>query len=73
MIDYILFWLGRILAELALGFVLAAIVLAFFAVLELHKRLVQYHCKHERTYENASFQEVCTKCSKNLGFIGRQK
>lgn len=49
-------------------------VLLIFAALAVTviTMVKQRFCKHGSTYENRACDEICRRCGKNLGFIGRK-
>lgn len=54
-------------------FLAIAIVLGMVAWVNGRRAYRQWRCKHTRTFENGSCDEICRDCHKNLGFIGRKK
>ena len=54
-----LLWLG-----------LLGLVVLFFSAERILRWLQQRRCDHEKYFETMACEAVCTKCGKNLGFIG---
>lgn len=48
-------------------------VLAYLAVVFIKALLKEWLCDHSDYFENGSCQAICSKCRKDLGFIGTVK
>ena len=60
-------WFGwKVAAPLIFGALLVCIV----ALLGIPKMVRQARCKHEKFHETMACDAVCSRCGKNLGFIG---
>nr|DAH73672.1 MAG TPA: zinc-ribbon containing domain protein [Caudoviricetes sp.] len=71
MSDYLWFWLARAIVDNALQLIFLAIGLLVITVLALEKWVRQSRCRHDgRIHETQACEAICTKCGKNLGFIG---
>lgn len=70
MIDAILFWMAKPLANMALALMAAIAVVAITAIAFLPSAIRQARCRHKEVYETRVREAVCTHCGKNLGFIG---
>lgn len=56
-----------------IGLVIFALIVFCFALAAVITRVKQFRCKHEKYYETQSCDAICSRCGKNLGFIGRLK
>lgn len=71
MLEYLLFWLAKSLAEIGLLVFVAAAVFALYLLVHVCEKLRQRGCKHDGAiHETQACDAICTKCGKNLGFIG---
>lgn len=68
--EYMSFWWAKFLVELQISSVvfLVLLVIGLYPVAKSYFR--QWRCKHETYWENRSCDAICTKCEKNLGFVG---
>ncbi len=68
--DAIIFWIAKPVAEMliVLGIVFLVIVASIAA--SIPRVIRQLRCGHERVHETGSCDAICSKCGKNLGFIG---
>lgn len=62
--------IGWTLADLAIGFVVLSALGVFMSLLSLPRWLQQRRCKHETYHETQACDAICSRCGKNLGFIG---
>lgn len=53
-----------------IGLILFALFLLFLILWFIKDAWIQWRCKHEKFYENMACNAICSKCRKNLGFIG---
>lgn len=64
-----IYTVGDIIALIAI-----ALLASIFAIYFGYYYIKQKFCKHRKTYTNQlSLDEHCYNCSKNLGFVGRDK
>lgn len=55
--------------DILLG-IYAAVMILFIAGWVIHDWYRQWRCKHEKYYENMACHAICSRCGKDLGFIG---
>lgn len=70
MLDYIWFWLARMIAEALPAIVF---IFLFFVAFVLPRLIQQARCRHRRYMETRSCDAICIACGKNLGFIQTQR
>jgi hypothetical protein len=70
MVDYILFWLSKTLAELIVVGSIAIIVIFIIVLFYIPTVIKQWRCKHLQYRETMACDAICRDCNKNLGFIG---
>jgi hypothetical protein len=64
------FWMMKAAAEIATGLLITALILLAVFLILLPGMVKQLRCKHENISETMACDAVCTRCGKNLGFIG---
>jgi hypothetical protein len=70
MIDALVFWLMKPLAEIAFALGLILAVMLVYGLACLPGYLKRRRCKHEQVWEDGQCNARCRACGKNLGFIG---
>lgn len=68
MIDALMFWMMKPLAELGLGLAVLAVLALVWLVAILPSAVRQARCQHLRVGENRVLDCICRDCGKNLGF-----
>lgn len=67
-------WFIRPFAELAAGLAfLLALFILWLVFFVLPGVLKQVFCKHKDYFENGRCRAICSRCRKDLGFIGSLK
>jgi hypothetical protein len=69
MIEYLKFHLAKVLAEAGIGLLILLLMCSPLIWLALKQAWRQFRCKHPTFYENRRCHAICSKCSKDLGFI----
>ena len=64
--NYIAFWISKVLVEL----IIIAIIILIIVCCFIPGAVKRWKCKHENYIENGSCDAICRNCGKNLGFIG---
>ena len=69
MIDALIFWLMKPLAEIAMVLAVLLVGLLVYLGASIPKYIRRRRCMHEKVWEDGACNAHCRSCGKNLGFI----